>query len=119
MVDKPNTSSSQSDEFSANEKKTAQPQVQIYLPPDMEYRYKDVFRIFVGVGDVVIEFGNQNRFVPDRVSISDRIVMSVPNAYKFINQLQHTLRVAEEQIKRHLKTQGHNPSDSQSTKEKG
>ncbi|MBF0239489.1 MAG: DUF3467 domain-containing protein [SAR324 cluster bacterium] len=79
-----------------------QPPVQIHVSPELEYRYKDVFNVFVGMGDVIVEFGNHHRSMPGRVTISDRIVLSVPNAYKLVQNLHNTLKSAEEQLKKQL-----------------
>ena len=84
--------------------------IKVYMPPDLEYRYKDVFAVFVGMGDVVIELGNHHRSPPGNVSVSDRIVLSVPNTYKLIQMLQNSIKSAEEQVKKQLKAQGLNPA---------
>ena len=42
----------------------SQPTVQFNVSPELEYVYRDVFNVYVGVGDVVIEFGNFHRAMP-------------------------------------------------------
>lgn len=79
------------------------PDIQFHVSPDLDYVYRDVFNVYVGAGDVVIEFGNQHRSMPDHATISNRIVLSVGNAYTLIQTLQKTLQ--EAQIKLHEQLQ--------------
>lgn len=61
--------------------------------------------IFVGAGDVVIEFGNLHRAMPGHATISNRIVMSVANAYNLHQTLQQALQAAQMQLQRNLQEQ--------------
>jgi len=85
-----------------NKENNGQPDVKFHVSPDLEYVYRDVFNIFVGAGEVVIEFGNLHRAMPDHATISNRIVMSVGNAYTLIQTLQQTLQEAQIQLRRNL-----------------
>lgn len=74
-------------------------QVQFHVSPDLDYNYRDVFNIFVGAGDVLIEFGNIHRSMPNHATVSNRIVMSLANAYNLSQTIQQLLQEA------HLKMQ--------------
>ena len=56
-------------------------EIQVHVAPDLEYSYRDVANIYVGAGEVTIEFGNHHRSMPGHVTIANRIVLSVANAY--------------------------------------
>lgn len=49
-------------------------QIQAHIPPDLDYVYRDITNVFVGAGDVLIEFGNFHRSMPGNATISNRIV---------------------------------------------
>ena len=85
--------------------KKQQSSIQFHVPPDLEYVYRDVFNVYVGVGDVVIEFGNHHRAMPEHASISNRIVMSVGNAYTLHQTLQQALQQAQIQLQKNLQKQ--------------
>ena len=84
---------------------TQVPDIQFHVPPELEYVYRDVFNVYAGVGDVVIEFGNHHRAMPGHASISNRIVMSVGNAYVLIQTLQQALQKAQAAIQHNLSKQ--------------
>ena len=84
---------------------TQVPDIQFHVPPELEYVYRDVFNVYAGVGDVVIEFGNHHRAMPGHASISNRIVMSVGNAYVLIQTLQQALQKAQAAIQLNLSKQ--------------
>jgi hypothetical protein len=84
--------------------------IQVHVSPDLDYVYRDVVNIFVGAGDVVIEFGNRHRSMPEHVTISNRIVISVANAYDFQNRLLHTLQDAQSRLHQQLQ-KGRNKSE--------
>ncbi|MCF8104180.1 MAG: hypothetical protein K9K64_01745 [Desulfohalobiaceae bacterium] len=77
--------------------------VQFHVSPDLDYVYRDVFNVYVGSGDVLIEFGNQHRSMPEHATVSNRIVMSIGNAYTLLQTMQKTLQ--EAQIKLHQNLQ--------------
>ena len=85
-----------------NDKK---PTVKFNVSPELEYVYRDVFNVYVGAGDVVIEFGNLHRAMPGRANISNRIVMSIGNAYNLQQTLQQALQAAQMQIQKNLQEQ--------------
>lgn len=86
-------------------KNTKQPNVQFHVPPELEYVYRDIFNVYAGAGDVVIEFGNHHRAMPEHATISNRIVMSVGNAYSLVQTLQQALQQAQAQIQHNLMKQ--------------
>ncbi|MBF0470256.1 MAG: DUF3467 domain-containing protein [Gammaproteobacteria bacterium] len=78
-----------------NEKKTT---IQMHISPDLEYCYRDLFNIYASSSEVIIEFGNHHRSTPEHATVTNRIVLSVQNAYNFINQMHQTLQSAEEKF---------------------
>ncbi len=82
-----------------------QPEIQFHVSPELEYAYRDVFNVYVGAGDVVIEFGNLHRAMPGHATISNRIVLSVANAYNLHQTLQQALQAAQMQIQKNLQEQ--------------
>jgi hypothetical protein len=86
-----------------NNAKDPAAEIQFHVSPDLEYIYRDVFNVYVGAGDVLIEFGNQHRSMPEHATISNRIVMTVANAYALIQTLQKAMQDA--QIKLHEQLQ--------------
>ncbi|MBA2880278.1 hypothetical protein HNR65_000585 [Desulfosalsimonas propionicica] len=99
---------SQNDENESPDPGSGTRDVQFHVAPDLDYVYRDVFNVFVGSGDVVIEFGNQHRAMPGHATIANRIVMTVGNAYGLIQTLQKTLE--EAQIKLHEQIQAQKKS---------
>lgn len=87
------------------EPKTKEGDFQFHVSPDLEYVYRDVFNVYVGAGDVVIEFGNLHRAMPGHASISNRIVLSVANAYNLHQTLQQALQAAQMKIQKNLQAQ--------------
>ncbi len=76
---------------------------QIHVPPDLDYVYRDIANVFVGAGDVVLEFGNFHRSMPGNATISNRIVLSVANAYELQNSLGRALAEAQKKLQESLK----------------
>lgn len=89
----------------SEEKKGREQELQLIISPDLEYCYRDIFSIFGGPGEVIIEFGNVHRSLPNQATISNRIVLSVPSALKLQDALQRTLN----DLRR--KMAGQNPGD--------
>ena len=85
-----------------NERK---PNLQFHVSPDLEYVYRDVYNVYVGTGDVVIEFGNLHRAMPGRAAIKNRIVLSVASAYGLQQTLQKALMAAQERLQQSLQEQ--------------
>lgn len=79
--------------------------VQVHVPPDLEYVYRDIFNVFVGTGDVVIEFGNLHRSTPEHATLSNRIVLSVPNAYNLVQTMQKALQDAQVKLQHSMQAQ--------------
>ncbi|MDY6903506.1 MAG: hypothetical protein SWH61_02365 [Thermodesulfobacteriota bacterium] len=83
--------------------------IQIHISPDLDYVYRDMINIFVGNGDVLFEFGNHHRSLPDHhVRITERIVLSVPNAYDLLQRLNKTLQDAQARLQEQIKAQHQN-----------
>ena len=76
--------------------------VKFHVAPDLEYVYRDIFNVYVGSGDVVIEFGNLHRSMPEHASISNRIVMSIGNAYTLMQTMQNALKQAHDRLQQDL-----------------
>ena len=85
-----------------NTKNNEQQDIRVHVSPELDYSYRVVANIFVGTGDVTFEFGNHHRSMPGHVTIANRIVMSVANAYDFQVRLQKALVDAQKQIQRSL-----------------
>lgn len=77
-------------------------QIQFHLAPDLEYVYRDIFNVYAGRGDVVIELGNLHRSMPGHATIANRIVVSVSNAYILVQTLQQALQAAQVQLQQQL-----------------
>ncbi|MBN1578996.1 MAG: hypothetical protein JW913_20710 [Chitinispirillaceae bacterium] len=85
-----------------NDGNNEQPEIRVHVSQDLDYSFRDVANIFVGAGEVVFEFGNHHRSMPGHITIADRIVMSIGNAYDFQMRLQNALLEAQKQIQRNL-----------------
>jgi hypothetical protein len=76
--------------------------IQVHIPPDLEYHYRDIANVFVGAGDVVLEFGNFHRSMPNNATISNRIVLSIASAYELQNSLGQALANAQQRLQQNL-----------------
>jgi len=79
--------------------------ISVHLPQDLEYCYRDISNIFVGAGEVIFEFGNHHKSAPGNATISNRIVMSLQNAYDLQQRLEQALMEAQEAIAREMARQ--------------
>jgi hypothetical protein len=83
--------------------------VQIHVSPDLDYLYRDVANIYVGSGEVVLEFGNHHRAMPGNVTIANRLVLTINTAMELQQQLQKVLaetqKIMEQNLKQHLQEQ--------------
>ena len=79
--------------------------IQFHVPPELEYVYRDVFNVYAGAGDVVIEFGNHHKAMPEHASIANRIVMTTGNAYLLVQTLQKALQDAQAALQHNLSKQ--------------
>ncbi len=86
-------------------KEEQQPTIQFHVQPELEYVYRDVFNVYAGTGDVLIEFGNHHRAMPEHASISNRIVLSVSDAYLLVQTIQQALQKAQAQMQHNLSKQ--------------
>ncbi len=76
--------------------------IQFHVPPELDYVYRDVFNVYAGTGDVLIEFGNHHRAMPEHASIANRIVMTTGNAYLLVQTLQQALAQAQAALQHNL-----------------
>ena len=76
--------------------------IQFHVSPELEYVYRDIFNVYVGAGDVLIEFGNIHRSMPEHASISNRMVMSVSNAYILVQTMQQALQQAHDRLQKNF-----------------
>jgi hypothetical protein len=84
--------------MSDNRNEDNQPNFKVHVSPDLDYCYRDVANIFVGAGDVVFEFGNLHRSMPGNITIGNRIVLSMANAYDLQQKLGQVLQEAQKQM---------------------
>jgi hypothetical protein len=84
-----------------NDDKSSQ-RIQAHIPPDLDYLYRDISNVFVGAGDVVLEFGNFHRSLPGHATISNRIVLSISSAYELQNALAQALAEAQQKLQQRL-----------------
>ncbi len=89
----------------SNKPEQDQQNFQMHVSPDLDYSYRDVANIFVGAGDVVFEFGNLHRSMPGNITISNRIVLSMANAYDLQQKLGQVLQEAQKQMQEQFKQQ--------------
>ena len=80
-------------------------QVKIHVSPDLDYNYRDIVNIYVGNGDVVMEFGNLHRSMPGHVTISNRMVLTTAAAFELQAQLQNVLVQAQQQMQMQMQQQ--------------
>jgi hypothetical protein len=88
-----------------NPNKVQEQNFQVHVSPDLDYCYRDVANIFVGAGDVVFEFGNLHRSMPGNITISNRIVLTIANAYDLQQKLGQVLQEAQKQMQEQFKQQ--------------
>lgn len=79
-----------------------QPSIQLHVDPNLEYVYRDIFNVYAGSGDVLIEFGNLHRAMPGHASISNRIVVSMSDAYVLVRTMQDALQKAQAMMQQQL-----------------
>ena len=77
--------------------------VKVYVAPDLEYCYRDVCNVFIGPGDVILEFGNKHRAMPGNITIANRITLTTANAFALMKTLQQALDAAQQQLQERMK----------------
>lgn len=77
-------------------------EIQYHVSPTLEYSYRDICQVYLGKGDVVLEFGNHHRSTPGHVTISNRIVLTMSNAYALQQTLQKALHAAQLQMQQQM-----------------
>lgn len=88
--------------MSTDENTEQKVKIQTHIAPDLDYLYRDIANVFVGAGDVVIEFGNFHRSMPGHATISDRIVLSMANAIELQQSLGTAIMEAQERLRQQL-----------------
>jgi hypothetical protein len=76
--------------------------IQVPIPPDLDYLYRDVVNVFVGTGDVVFELDNIHRSMPSSATISNRIVFIKATDYDLHNRLGQAFAEAQQQLQQNL-----------------
>ena len=76
--------------------------VKYHVPNDLDYSYRDVCNVYVGPGDVLLEFGNKHRSMPGNITISNRITLTIANAYALQQTLQKALDAAQSQLQQQM-----------------
>jgi hypothetical protein len=74
----------------------------IHVPEDLEYVYRDLFNIYVGMEEVVIEFGNRRRDREAEGSMANRIVLSINGAFNLQQALNQALTEMSEQLQQSM-----------------
>ena len=97
------TDSQSTDEIVEPQSSAKAKNIQVHVPPDLDYLYRDIANVFVGTGDVVLEFGNFHRSMANNATISNRIVMSVSTAYQLQHSLGQALADAQNRLQQSLK----------------
>jgi hypothetical protein len=78
----------------------------VYIPENLEYVYRDLFNIYIGMEEVVIEFGNRRRDRQNEGSMANRIVLSVSAAYNLQQALNQALTEMSAQLQQNLEAGG-------------
>lgn len=89
----------------SDEQNSGEMNVQVHVPSELEYHYRDIANVYVGAGDVVIEFGNFHRSAPGKASIQNRVVLSISNAYQLQESLAAALAQAQNRMRQELDQQ--------------
>lgn len=89
--------------------------MQLRIPPDLEYVYRDLFNVFGGPSEVILEFGNQHRSVPNNASISNRIVLSYQTTSRLQQALTQTLAAAQKRAQEQMQQAAGNSAAGDST----
>lgn len=75
-------------------------EIHFHVPPDLDYVYRNVFNVYAGQAEVVIEFGNRHPSMPDHVTISNRIVVSMASAYDLLQTIQRAMQNVQIQMQK-------------------
>ncbi len=76
--------------------------IKINVPPDLDYSYRDYCKVYIGQGEVLLEFGNTHHSMPGNISISNRIVLTTSNAFALQETLQKALQAASLKLQQQL-----------------
>jgi hypothetical protein len=85
---------------------TGEQQLKLFVAPDLEYHYRDFFSIHIGFEEVVLELGNRHRSTPDQVTVSNRVVFSIPNAFRLQQALSQGLLAAQQRMQQQMQQGG-------------
>ncbi len=77
----------------------AKKEIAVHVSSDLDYLYRDIINIHAKPDSVLLEFGNEHLSPPKTATISNRIVVSIQNAYRLQYLLTQTLKKAEERMK--------------------
>ncbi|MDK2957230.1 MAG: hypothetical protein PWQ57_2726 [Desulfovibrionales bacterium] len=76
--------------------------LKVHVPDNLEYVYRDLFNIYIGMEEVVIEFGNRRRDRQNEADMSNRIVLSVSAAYNLQQALNQALTEMSSQLQQSM-----------------
>ncbi|MDD4731182.1 MAG: hypothetical protein PHX58_04515 [Desulfovibrio sp.] len=85
--------------------------LRVQADPDLEYLYYDIFNVYVGAEEVVLELGNRHRSDPESAVVHQRVVLSPGTARKLANTLGKGLQAMEEKIRSALNEAGKYPAN--------
>ncbi len=84
----------------------SQQQMQMYIPPDLDYQYRDLFNLIAGPEEVVLEFGNRHKSLQGRATIANRIVLSPQNAIRLHQTLGNAMQRLQQEMRERQQGQG-------------
>jgi hypothetical protein len=77
--------------------------VQVHVAAGLDYAFRDFVSIYVGNGEVVLEFGNAHRSMPGHLTIGDRIVLTLATGYDLQQRLQQALLEAQARLQAQMR----------------
>lgn len=80
-------------------------QIQVNIPPDLDYQFRDLVNVYPTLGDVLLEFGNIHRSLANQISISDRLVIPMHVAIRLTQILQNAIQQAQEAVQQQMDAQ--------------
>ncbi|GAB6038491.1 hypothetical protein JCM15519_30500 [Fundidesulfovibrio butyratiphilus] len=85
--------------------------LQTHIPSDLEYCYRDMFTVYAGPEEVILEFGNVHRSIPNQARVANRIVLPVSKAFQLRDSLH---RAILEMTRRQREAAGGFPGEEES-----
>lgn len=83
----------------------------IQADPELEYQYYDIFNVYVGAEEVVLELGNRHRSDPATGVVHQRVVLSPGTARRLVRTLGQGLETMEKKIRSALDEAGKYPTN--------